>query len=196
MGKAPTTRCPHCFSEIIVKNGHHHGGKLQFLCRSCNKHFTEETALGYPSTNIPFPAIAYLLYFRRKVPSFSNMRNYRRFVNYWLVYLRVSKSDVSRQTIHHWIKNFDPLLDSVVSFDDSKKYVHSRLEQLTGMRPSARVVSYSCSLRFLEGKFGKKFLVPLLKSDEAFFRELVNVVGKHGVFCWEFDDKKDVYGLR
>ena len=84
MGKSITTRCPNCFSEIVVKNGHHYGGKLQFLCRSCNKHFTSDSAKGYPPTKIPFPIIAYLLYFRRRVPGFSDMRKYRRFVNYWL----------------------------------------------------------------------------------------------------------------
>jgi hypothetical protein len=196
MGKSTTNRCPNCFSELVVKNGHHYGGKLQFLCRSCNKHFTAETALGYPPTNISYPVIAYLLYFRRRVPDFSDMRKYRRFVNYWLVYLRFSKGEVSRQTVHHWIKNFDSLLDSVISFDESKKFVHSRLDELVGMRPSAKSVFYSDSLRFLERKFGKKFLFDLLKSDEVFFRELVDVVGKHGVFCWEFDDKKGVNGLR
>jgi hypothetical protein len=48
----------------------------------------------------------------------------------------------------------------------------------------------------LERKFGKPALVRLLRDDGVFFRELVSVVGKHGVFCWEFEDKEGVNGLR
>ena len=107
--------CPNCHSKNIIKNGHHYGGKLQFLCKTCHKHFTEEVAKGYPPTRIPFPIISYLLYFRRKVSEFSNMRKYRRFVNHWLQYMKVSDQDVSRQTIHHWIQNFDTFVVAVAS---------------------------------------------------------------------------------
>lgn len=188
MGASLKIRCPHCNSKDIVKNGHHYGGKLQFLCRSCNKHFTLESARGYPPTNIPFPVVAYLLYFRRKVPVFSDMRKYRKFVNYWLKYLRISKDGVSRQTIHHWIKNFDPLLDDVISFDEASGFCHDLVKDLQSVRPAFAPVPYRRSLRVLEKKFGKEFLFRLLKDDEAFFKELVGTVSKDGVFSWDFEE--------
>jgi hypothetical protein len=158
---------------------------LQYFCNSCHKYFSEDSLKKYPPTNIPFPVIAYLLYYRRKVPSFSNMRSFRRFVNYWLKYLRVSKVDVSRQTVHHWIKNFDPLLDVVISFDEASVFCHDLLRDLEKVRPSFVPISYGRSLRILEDKFGKDFLFRLLKQDEVFFKDFVSVVGKSGVFSWE-----------
>jgi hypothetical protein len=196
MGKALKLNCPRCGSDKVVRNGHYHNGKSQFFCHSCHKYFYENPAKGYPSTSIPFPVIAYLLYFRRRVPGFSNMRSFRHFVNYWLIYLRVSKGEVSRQTVHHWIDRFDPLLDKVISFDEASNYCHVLLKDLTKVRPPISPIPYGRTLRFLERKFGKPALVRLLKEDEVFFKELVNVVGKHGVFCWEFDDKKSCIGLK
>jgi len=178
--------CPHCHSKKIVKNGHHYGGKLQFLCNSCHKHFTEEVAKGYPTTKIPFPVISYLLYFRRKVPEFSNMRKYRRFVNHWLQYLRVSDRDVSRQTIHHWIHEFDHLLDIVITFDEARDYCQHRLKKLAKVRPPQKSIPYRRALEVLERKFGKTAVVRLIKTDEVFFKELADVISRHGVFCWEF----------
>jgi transposase-like protein len=33
--------CPECSSEHIVKNGHIHNGKQNFLCRGCERQFVE-----------------------------------------------------------------------------------------------------------------------------------------------------------
>ena len=101
--------CPHCGSNKLIKNGHPHGGKHEYICKSCKRYFTKDSLKSYPPTNIPFPVIAYLLYFRRKVPELSNMRKYRPFVNYWLKYLEFYDHDISRQSIHHWFNNFDKL---------------------------------------------------------------------------------------
>jgi len=181
--------CPRCNSKKVVKNGRHHQGKLQFFCTNCHKYFYKDPAKGYPPTKIPFPVIAYVLYFRRKNPAFSNMREYRRFVNHWLQHLRVSDQEVSRQTIHHWIDNFDFLLDKVISFDDTRNYCRHRLQELVKVHPPLRPIPYRRALEILERKFGKTTVVQLIKKDEDFFRELVGVVSKHGVFWWEFLDE-------
>ncbi len=178
--------CPHCHSKKIVKNGHHYGGKLQFLCNSCHKHFTEEVAKGYPTTKIPFPVISYLLYFRRKLPEFSNMRKYRRFVNHWLRYLQVNNQDISRQTIHHWNNEFDHLLDRVITFEESRDYCKNRIKQLAKARPPQQTIPYQRALEVMVRKFGRAAVVRLIKTDEIFFKELVNVISRHGVFNWEF----------
>jgi len=163
-----------------------HNGKLQYFCKSCNKYFTIDSLKGYPPTSIPFPVISYLLYFRRKIPEFSNMRKYRKFVNHWLKYLKASDQEVSRQTIHHWIKNFENLLDNVITFLEASAFCKSRLNQLIKVRPPQKVIPYRRALRILEQKFGKTNLLHLIKKDEVFFKELVEVVSKHGVFGWEF----------
>ena len=121
-GKKQVLACPHCASHKIVQNGRPHSDKLQFYCQSCKKYFSEDALKGYPPSNIPFPVIAYLLYFRQRIPEFSNMRKYRRFVNHWLKYLEITDKEVSRQAVHHWIKNYEPLLDKVITFGGARDY--------------------------------------------------------------------------
>ncbi len=179
--------CPYCSSQKIVKNGHHYGGKLQFLCKTCNKHFSEDVIKGYPTSNIPFPLIAYFLYFRRKVPEFSNMRKFRKFVNFWLNYLKVTDEEVSRQTIHHWINNYDKFLDKVISFSESRDFVRQRISKVLPV-PVRKSIPYGSALKVLEKKFGKAYCVGLARHDPVFFQEIVDIVSKHGVFGWEFID--------
>ena len=181
--------CPHCHSTKIVKNGYHHQGKLQFFCTTCNKYFYEDPAKGYPPTTIPFPIIAYLLYFRKKIPEFSNMRKFRKFVNHWLKHLKISDQDVSRQTIHHWIKNYEKDFEKIIIFSESKNYCKRRLDRIAKTLPTPRkAIPYSLALKILERKFGKPYLVNLIKTDEEFFKELIENVSKHDVFCWELLD--------
>ncbi len=177
--------CPHCHSSKIVKNGYHHHGKLQFFCNSCRKYFYEDSAKGYPPTSIPFPVITYVLYFRRRVPEFSNMRKYRKFVNYWLQYLKVSDQEVSRQTIHHWIKNYDKFLDKVISFSESRDFVRQRVSEVLPV-PIRKPIPYRRTLKVLEKKFGKAYCIGLVRHNPVFFQDLVDIVSKHGVFIWEF----------
>ena len=182
----PRLLCPYCQSKKVVKNGHPHNKKLEFSCKTCHKYFYEDTLKGYPPTSIPFPIIAYLLYFRQKIPEFSNMRKFRKFVNHWLQHLKVADQDVSRQTIHHWIKNFDYYLDKVITFEEARNYCQNRLKQLAKVRPPLKPIPYHRALAVLEQKFGKATVIKLIKTDEVFFRELVEIISKHGVFGWEF----------
>ena len=184
--KEYTLHCPHCSSKNIVQNGHPHQGKLQFICKTCGKYFSEDAIKGYPPSNIPFPVIAYLLYFRRKIPEFSNMRKYRSFVNHWLRYLRVSDQEFSRQTIHHWINNYDKYLDKVITFHEARAFCKSRISEISKYIPPQKPVSYTNVLKVLQSKFGKKFVLSLIRGDPEFYQELVEVVSKHGVFSWEF----------
>jgi len=185
MGHKLTLHCPHCNSDKLVRNGHPHKDKLQFFCKSCSKYFSEDAIKGYPPSNVPFPVIAYFLFFRRKVPEFSNMREFRRFVNHWLKYLKVSDQDVSRQTVHHWIKNYDRFLDKVITFSDACDYCRQRLSRVLPP-PIRKPIPYGRALKILERKFGKTYCVNLIRSDPVFFQELVSIVSRHGVFSWEF----------
>jgi hypothetical protein len=178
--------CSNCNSKKIVKNGHHHQGKLQFYCLTCNKYFYKDSAKGYPPTSIPFPVIAYLLYFRRKVPEFSNMRRYRNFVNHWLKYLKINEENVSRQTVHHWLKNYEKYLNKVINFEESRGFVRVRISKLYGRISPVEQFSYKYSLKILEGKFGKDYCFRLVRSDPVFFQELCDVISRFGVFGWEF----------
>ena len=177
--------CPHCGSNKFIKNGHPHNDKLQYYCKSCKKYFSEDTLKGYPPSNISFPLIAYFLYFRRKVPEFSNMRKFRKFINFWLNYLRVTDEEVSRQTVHHWIKNYEKYLDKVISFPESRDFVRKRISEVIPV-PVRKPILYGRALKILERKFGKTYCVSLIRVDPEFFQELVNIVSKHGVLGWEF----------
>ncbi len=177
--------CPHCNNTNIIQDRHPNIGKIQYYCKSCKKYFSEDTLKGYPPSNIPFPLIAYLLYFRRKIPEFSNMRKYRKFVNYWLKYLKVSDQEVSRQTIHHWIKNYDKFLDKVISFSKSRDFVRQRVSEVHPV-PVRKPIPYGRTLKVLEKKFGKTYCVDLARHNPVFFQDLVDIVSKHGVFIWEF----------
>jgi hypothetical protein len=186
IGKKEQLICPHCKSLKIVKNGHPNNEKLQFYCRSCNKYFSEDTLNGYPPTNIPFPFIAYFLYFHRKVPEFSNMRKFRKFVTYWLKYLKIKDKEVSRHIINYWLKNYEKYLDRVITFEESRGFVRVRISKLYGRISPVEQFSYKYSLKILEGKFGKDYCFRLVRSDPVFFQELCDVISRFGVFSWEF----------
>jgi hypothetical protein len=182
--------CPHCSSYDIVRNGHPHSKQLEFFCKSCNKYFYENTIKGYPSTSTPFPIVAYLLYFRKRVPAFSNMRLFRRFVSQWLNCLGVKKGDVSRQIIHHWIKNFEPGLEDIISFKESRDFVHGVLSENLRDVPEevvrAKSHPYKVALGFLEHSLGLRFCVELARRDPVFFNELVDIVSKQRLYCHRF----------
>ncbi len=177
MGKDSLSICPHCRQDALVFNGHPHGAKQEIFCKSCGKYFTEDALKGYPSTNIPFPIIAYCLYFRRTIPSFSNMREYRGFVNDLLSRLQVTKGDVSRQTIHHWTKNFDPLLGEVITFAEAREYVHSRLKQTRPVSP----IPYRRVLKVLEHKLGRSRLLQWIREENPYFHELAFIISRTAV---------------
>ena len=189
MGKKLPLSCPHCFSQRIVRNGHPHGDKLQFFCHSCGKYFSKDVAKGYPHTNIPFPIIAYLLYFRKKIPAFSNMRVFRRFASIWLNCLGVRKGEVSRQIIHHWIKNFEPGLEDIISFCEACDFVHDVLyENLKGVPKGiveAKTYPYKVVLHFLEHFLGRRFCVKLARQDPVFFKELTDIIIKQQLYCYQ-----------
>jgi hypothetical protein len=181
--------CPKCKSDKVVKNGHHHQGKLQYFCTNCQKFFYEDSAKGYPPTSIPFPIIAYLLYFRKKIPEFSNMRRFRKFVNHWLKYLKVIDQEISRQTIHHWINNYEKQFDKIITFGEARNFCKKRLYNIK-KTDDKKKIPYRFVLKLLDRKFGKQYLMNLIKKDEDFFKELCEIVSKHKVFCWEFMLKK------
>lgn len=186
MGKSAIS-CPYCYSQQIVRNGHPHSKKLEFFCKNCHKYSYEDTAKNYPPTNVPFPVIAYCLYFRKKIPAFSNMREYRTFVNQWLRCLGIKKEEISRQIIHHWIKNYEPLLDRVISFEEARDYCHQILqENLKGISKDvikAKTHPYKKAIFSLEQFLGRDFCVSLARSDPVFFHELTSIVSKYPVYC-------------
>ena len=192
-GKELPLFCPHCSSQKIVRNGRHHLGKLQFYCNTCHKYFYEDPAKGYPPTSIPFPVIAYLLYSRQKVPEFSNMRKFRKFVNHWLQHLNISDQEVSRQKLHHWIKNYEQYLDRVITFPEARDYCKQRLAKPL---PERKPIPYRRALKILEHKFGKEYCFKLIRTDPEFFKELCEIISKHEVFCWEIFDEKCLGGNR
>ena len=117
------------------------------------------------------------------------MRKFRKFVNHWLKHLKISDQDVSRQTIHHWIKNYEKDFEKIIIFSESKNYCKRRLDRIAKTLPTPRkAIPYSLALKILERKFGKPYLVNLIKTDEEFFKELIENVSKHDVFCWELLD--------
>jgi hypothetical protein len=193
MGKAPRVLCPHCSSYKVVRNGHHYGGKLQFLCRSCNLHFSEDVARGYPTSKIPYPVIAYLLYFRKKIPAFSNMKEFRRFVSQLLNCLGIKEKDISRQTIHHWIKNYEKNFESIISFQEAKNYCKNILTKKVKEVPKEVLLRQSVPhtevLKLLEETYGRSFCVDLSRKDREFFVELCDIIAKFPVYCSKLLDK-------
>jgi len=185
--------CPHCSSKKIVKNGSHHQGKIQFFCHSCSRYFYEDSARGYPPTKIPFPVIAYFLYYRRKIPEFQNMRIFKSFVNQWLRCLGIRDNDIERHTIRHWVKNYEKKFDKIISFKESRIYFHGLLSEVIRDVPkdirSNKIISHKDTLQVLENKFGKEYCIDLINKDSDFFNELCDIFNKHRVYCWRFSDK-------
>ncbi|MCK5260778.1 MAG: TFIIB-type zinc ribbon-containing protein [Thermoplasmatales archaeon] len=194
MGKKLALSCPHCLSHRVVRNGHPHGDKLQFFCHSCDKYFSEDAAKGYPPTNIPYPVIAYLLYFRKRVPEFSNMREFRRFVSQWLNCLGIKKGEVSRQIIHHWIKNYEPDLERIISFEEARDYCRRILSRIVKDIPETvkkdKTIPHTHVLKIIEDIFGRDYSQDLIRRDRVFFDELCELVSKYNVYCYKSVDER------
>ena len=188
--------CPHCSSQNIVRNGHHYGGKLHFLCNTCHKHFTEDVLKGYPVSKIPYPLIGYFLYFRKKIPEFSNMRIFRKFVSQWLECLGIRTKDISRQTIHHWINQYDRDLEIILSFQEARDYTKQLLAKQIREIPQEIIhretIPHTDALQIVQEIFGREFCVNLLRKDKIFFNELCDIISKYRVYCWNLLAKKDI----
>jgi len=188
--------CPHCHSEKIVHNGHHHQGKVQLYCKTCHKYFYEDPAKGYPPTNIPFPVIAYLLYFHKKVPEFSNMREFRKFASQWLNCLNIREEEIQRHTIRHWIKNYEPGLEKVISFEEARDFCHKILSEKLKPIPKevlrAQGVPHKVALGVLKDKFGREYCFDLIRRDADFFDELCELTRKYDVYCWKLLDNERI----
>ena len=186
MGKEQQLTCPRCSKNHIVQNGHHHQGKTQFYCKTCHKYFYKDPAKGYPPTNIPFPVIAYLLYFRKKIPVFSNVRKYRKFVSKWLNYLKFKKGEISRQIIHHWIKHYEHDIETIISFQEAQDYVHrilsENLKDLSREELKTKTYPYKQTLQILQQFLGHQFCVELVRHDPFFFKELADIVSKQPLY--------------
>jgi len=193
MRKAEPRLCPICHSGKIVRNGRHHQGKTQFLCNNCHKFFYEDPAKGYPPTRIPFPVIAYLLYLRKNVPTFSNMRKFRKFASQWLKILKLRDTDISWYTINHWIKNYERDFESIISFIEARDFCKSLLSEVTAEIPKEVILSISVPhtevLKLLEETYGKSFCVDLSRKDREFFIELCDIIAKFPVYCSKLLDK-------
>ena len=187
--------CPHCSSEKIVRNGHHYGGKLHFLCNTCHKHFTIDVLKGYPITKIPYPIIAYLLYFRRNIPSFANMRAFRRFVSQWLECLDIRTQDISRQTIHHWIHHYEKDLENTISFQEARDYVKTILSKKKASLPSdivaKLVIPHTTALQIIVESFGHRFSTELARKNKSLFIELTDIISNYRIYCWKRSDREE-----
>jgi len=186
MGKSLSVQCPHCSSVKVVRNGHPHNAQLEFFCKSCHKYFYENTIKGYPPTAIPYPVIAYLLYFHKRVPELSKMREFRKFASQWLNCLGIKKGEVSRQIIHHWIKKYEPGFEDIISFRESCNFSHRILSEKLKPIPKetlrAKTIPHTQVLCILEENLGHNFCVNLARSDRIFFNELCDLVSKYQLY--------------
>ena len=115
------------------------------------------------------------------------MREYRNFVNQWLRCLGIGKGEISRQIIHHWIKNYESLLDKIISFDEASDYCHQILRENLKVVPKdvikAKTHPYKEAIYSLEQFLGRDFYVGLARSDPVFFHELASIVSKYPIYC-------------
>ena len=198
MGKKAPLLCPHCNSSNIKRNGHHYGGKIQYFCYTCDKYFSEDVAKGYPISKIPFPVIAYLLYFRKKIPSFSNMREFRKFSSQWLNCLDLKKEGIQRHTIYHWIKNYESNLDKIISFKEAcdycQKIYSEKIKSIPEETLSKKVIPHTQVLCVLEENLGRSFCINLARSDPLFFNEICDLVSKYHLYCQQNEKEKRMQG--
>ena len=122
------------------------------------------------------------------------MREFRKFVSQWLGCLGIRDKDVSRQIIHHWIKNYEPYLESIISFHEAREYCKGLLSEVTKNAPKGvverKTVSHVDALQVLEDTFGQRYCFDLVHRDEEFFDELCDIASKYKVYCWKLLDKE------
>lgn len=210
--------CPRCGGEKIVKNGHPYKGKQQWRCNNnkCNKYFSENTAKGYPHTKFPFPFIADMLYFRKNVEKTVNtkrsLKSFRKTVNRsaWLTGIKKRDLDqkfgewlkkgngIHRQTIHHWIKTYDKVLETIISPKVARDFVDGLLDKEFNLNnsiqsykgdPTKEVLviktkrrSHMDALKILQIYFGEREdFRDFLRNHESIFNKLLERVSTYEV---------------
>lgn len=113
--------CPCCGGKEITKNGHFRG-KQRYVCKECQKSFSEESRRGFPPTTIPFELIAHILYKRERDIKGNNYRNFPRVVNRLLELTILDKKKVSRSTIYSWIKKYGNSYSDLISDERARDF--------------------------------------------------------------------------
>ena len=103
------------------------------------------------------------------------MRAFRKFTNQWLNFLGIKKEEIQRHTIRHWIKNYEPGLGKIISFEEARDFCHKILSEKLKPIPKeiikARRVPHKVALGVLKDKFGREYCFDLIIRDEDFFDE-------------------------
>jgi hypothetical protein len=116
------------------------------------------------------------------VPEFSNMRKFRKFVNYWLSHLGIIKNPLSRQTLHHWFSNYEKYLDKVITFEETCRFWRKNYSELIDSLPEPiKKIDRSEALEVLKNRFGSDFVVSLIRKDERFLVEFCHLISNHNV---------------
>jgi hypothetical protein len=101
--------------------------------------------------------------------------------------IELRDTDVDRHTIRHWLKNYEPIFEEIISFVEARDFVHGILSKnLVGVPEEvvrAKSHPYKVALRFLEHFLGRGFCVDLARRDPVFFSELVDIVSKQDLYC-------------
>lgn len=179
--------CPKCKSKSINKHGHSRG-KQRYLCKKCQKTFTEFSYKKYPPTSV-HPLFIALILHRYKDESLDKMT---RRVNNWLEIFKShnvsvgTKDKVSRSTVYKWINNYDEFVSNVSSKQSNRFFQDLLLkafpepidkeppeEKIVGkeMELTAGFESYPKFLEFLQKAMYKNYLNELLK-DKKFLLDL------------------------
>ena len=110
--------CPCCGGEKITKNGHFRG-KQRYVCKECQKSFSEESTKQFPPTTIPFEFIAYTLYKRERD---GNNRGFCKLINKILELTILEKKKVSRSTVYSWIGKYGNSYKSLISENEASDF--------------------------------------------------------------------------
>jgi hypothetical protein len=108
------------------------------------------------------------------------MRIFRKFTTQWLQCLHIKNTTITRQLLHHWIKNYENKLEEIISFEEAHHYWKNTLNTIIQQMPkktlSQQTTSHTEVLQILEEIFGQKNCKNLLQSDQEFFSALCEII--------------------
>jgi hypothetical protein len=121
------------------------------------------------------------------------MRAFRKFVSQLLICLNIRKKEISRQTIHHWINEYDKNLETIISFPEASAYCHTIFQNVE-KHHQRELTHYSIShtdvLRILEKNIGQKLCEALNRQDNTFFNDLCELTKRSTILCTTLLEKE------
>jgi len=172
-------KCPRCRSKSITKYGHSRG-KQRYICKKCQRTFTEFSYKNYPPTSIHPLFIAYILHNYKGEPLdliTNETNNLLQFFKSRNVSVG-SKDKVSKPTVYKWINHYEAFAD--INKIQGRYFFGELLHQVFPHKklpkpPKQDVIETEMEVPFLKGFKDYKEFLEYVNMNKKSFDELLKI---------------------